>query len=132
VSGRRNDLQVSEHFRLYEGECHGRDCCGGSVIHVPALWECLERFRSRIGRPLSPNCVYRCAKHNAEVGGSPTSDHLSGQAADLPCPPGWALAAFAHAALEAGFLRVRVYLTRGFVHASVADRPGLPVYSEEA
>ena len=49
----------------------------------PCLVECLQRVRSRSGRPVIINSGYRTVSHNAASGGGTTSRHLSGTAADI-------------------------------------------------
>ena len=41
--------------------------------------------RERLGMPIIVNSGYRCRDLNKAVGGSPSSQHLSGQAADISC-----------------------------------------------
>lgn len=43
----------------------------------------LDPLRDEYGKPIYVNSGYRCAKHNAAVGGVPKSQHMLGQAADI-------------------------------------------------
>jgi len=43
----------------------------------------LQFLRDYTGRPITINSAYRCPEHNAKVGGSKTSQHLLGKAADI-------------------------------------------------
>lgn len=43
----------------------------------------LNPLREAYGKPIIVNSGYRCPKLNKKVGGSPTSDHLRGAAADI-------------------------------------------------
>ena len=45
--------------------------------------ECLDPIREAFGSPIMTTSGYRCAQLNAACGGSPTSDHKEGYAADL-------------------------------------------------
>lgn len=45
----------------------------------------LQPLRDHIGKPLVINSGYRCKVLNSELGGSITSQHLKGEAADLRC-----------------------------------------------
>jgi len=45
----------------------------------------LQPIRDKYGKPISVTSGYRCPKLNAAVGGSKTSQHLKGQAADIKC-----------------------------------------------
>lgn len=59
-----------------------KDYCGLNNA-TPELIEMLERLCELYGKKITLNSVSRCSKHNAEIGGSPTSSHLKGLAADL-------------------------------------------------
>ena len=72
--------QLSPHFNEDEFRCK---CGCGKVIVVPALIEALETIRDFTGIPMHITSGYRCAKHNAEVGGADDSAHLTGEAADF-------------------------------------------------
>ena len=43
----------------------------------------LDPIREAVGRPILVNSGYRSPEHNRRVGGSPTSDHMRGLAADI-------------------------------------------------
>jgi len=43
----------------------------------------ITELRIKWGRPMVINSAYRCAKHNAEVGGTNMSQHLKGNAVDV-------------------------------------------------
>ena len=43
----------------------------------------LERVRARLGKPLVVHSAYRSPAVNARIGGSVTSQHMAGQAADF-------------------------------------------------
>ena len=47
---------------------------------------CLEPTRQRFGVPLLVTSGYRCERLNALVGGAGTSQHLTGEAADIQVP----------------------------------------------
>lgn len=46
----------------------------------------LEKVRARLGKPILVSSGYRCPALNKAVGGSPTSDHMEGDAADFTSP----------------------------------------------
>jgi uncharacterized protein YcbK (DUF882 family) len=46
---------------------------------------CLNHVRDRFGAVMITS-GYRSAEHNARVGGSPTSQHITGEAVDFICP----------------------------------------------
>ena len=91
--------RLQQHFRAEELAC---PCgtCGRLVVHW-ALVELLQRMRWRLGRPLLVTSGYRCPAHNAAVGGTPSSLHLCGMAADLQCT-GLTPEMLAHVAVECG------------------------------
>lgn len=77
---------VTLNFRVYEVVCR---CCGGGIEEVKrsGLLDSLEELRRIIGnRPIIVNSMFRCRIHNADVGGSPNSQHLFGMAADIVIP----------------------------------------------
>jgi len=127
---KRNAVQLTKNFQLYEGECHGKDCCGHAVIVMPALWERLQDLRSRLGIPITLACGFRCAKHNEEIGGSEDSDHLRGEAADVIVPPEMATLEAAQHCIAVGFANVGYYPRRGIIHASVRQRGDKPTLWE--
>ena len=57
----------------------------GDLIRLQHLANQLEWLRERVGAPLKINSAYRSAKINLLVGGSSTSRHLAGLAADIHC-----------------------------------------------
>ncbi|HDS9358256.1 TPA: D-Ala-D-Ala carboxypeptidase family metallohydrolase [Enterobacter cancerogenus] len=71
---------LSEHFNRQEFAC--RCGCGFDAISSE-LVTLLEAARAHFNSPVRINCGCRCASHNADVGGAPGSQHLSGTAADI-------------------------------------------------
>jgi hypothetical protein len=69
----------SEHFTDAELAC---PCCGVNLC-VDKLVQALEALRAVLGKPISVDSGYRCAKHNKAVNGEPNSRHLQGMAADI-------------------------------------------------
>lgn len=47
----------------------------------------LDPLREAYGKPIRVNSGYRCPELNKLVGGSPTSDHMNGRAADIVGTP---------------------------------------------
>lgn len=74
-------------FSMNEFECH----CGcrmpdSARANIVALVEqVLDPARERYGKPVCVNSGYRCARHNAAVGGVVGSQHTRGEAADICC-----------------------------------------------
>ena len=72
-------------FSMNEFECH----CGcrmpdSARANIVALVEhVLDPAREQYGKPVCVNSGYRCARHNAAVGGVAGSQHMRGEAADI-------------------------------------------------
>lgn len=75
----RNE-RLSRNFKRGEFAC--RCGCGFDTVDF-RLIEGLQRLRDIVGEPIVVNSGCRCAAHNAEMGGSPKSQHLLGKAADI-------------------------------------------------
>lgn len=80
--------KLSTNFLLSEFDCKGSGCC--SITKVDSVFlKQLQGFRDylnvRLGKAASININsgYRCTKHNARIGGSSTSKHCLGKAADI-------------------------------------------------
>lgn len=73
-------MRLSEHFDSDEFAC--RCGCGFASVD-PALVESLELLRLKIGHAVNVTSGCRCQARNREVGGSPSSQHLFGRAADI-------------------------------------------------
>ena len=72
--------RLSAHFTVGEMECK----CGCGLCDIdPRLLAVLEDVRSAVGRPVRVHSGHRCHQHNRSIGGSPTSQHLHGKAADV-------------------------------------------------
>jgi uncharacterized protein YcbK (DUF882 family) len=61
-------------------------CCHYGIVD-PHLVFALTRFQDLTKLPITIDSGYRCHAHNAAVGGAPHSQHLTGRAADIACPP---------------------------------------------
>lgn len=80
---RKEKLQLSENFRLDEFKCKCGKC--DPILVDDQLIIYLQKIRDHFGKRVNVNSGYRCAKHNADlkVGGSPSSHHVKGMAADI-------------------------------------------------
>lgn len=56
------------------------------VPRLVMVAEMLERIRTTLNCPVVVTSGYRCERLNLAVGGSSTSDHPRGHAADIVCP----------------------------------------------
>ena len=73
---------IAEHFRVKEFRCKD----GSDKILISAeLVQMLEKLRERLGCSININSGYRTKSHNKKVGGSVTSKHMKGLAADIIC-----------------------------------------------
>ena len=75
---------VARHFGLSEFECK----CGKCIDQMidSELLDRLDRLRDTIGGAIIIHSGFRCADHNAAVGGETDSRHMSGLAADIFAP----------------------------------------------
>lgn len=80
---RSDRLQLSKNFRLDEFKCKCGSC--DPVLVDDQLINWLQKLRDHFGKSIHVNSGYRCKTHNAspKVGGSPTSHHVKGMAADI-------------------------------------------------
>lgn len=58
---------------------------GDVMAHLRILASGLEQVRTLLGHPMHIDSGYRCSRLNAAVGGSATSAHVLGYAADFLC-----------------------------------------------
>ena len=73
--------QLSTNFRLKEFACKCSRC--STTLLDDTLVEILQKIRNHFGVAVNINSGYRCEEHNAKVGGSTTSHHMRGMAADI-------------------------------------------------
>ena len=76
---RDSTRQLSPSFKVREFGCKGSDV----VLLDEELVVLLQCIREHFGKPLHITSGYRTAAHNAAVGGSKSSQHLLGRAADI-------------------------------------------------
>ena len=82
---KKNDinLQLSKNFKLSEFDCKcKREECD-IVLLDDALVDILQKIRDHFGASVTVNSGHRCEKHNKAVGGSTSSHHMRGMAADI-------------------------------------------------
>ena len=78
---RSDTAQLSKNFRLDEFKCKCKQC--DPQLLDDHLVELLQKLRDHFGRSVHVNSGYRCESHNVKVGGSPSSHHKRGMAADI-------------------------------------------------
>lgn len=89
--------KLSAHFKVSEFACKdGTD----TVFVARELPMVCEYIRMRCGKSITINSAYRTASRNKAVGGTDTSLHLQGAAADLKTPSGYTPAKMATIARE--------------------------------
>ena len=72
-------MMLSPHFSVEECRCRCRRHTDAPLCNVsPRLLSLAEKIRDILKCPMIVTSCCRCAAHNAEVGGSPTSKHLAG------------------------------------------------------
>lgn len=133
------EMRLTEHFSLAE-LCHSQTADRLDLDNTPpddvmpylmATARGLEAIRLILRCPVVVSSGYRSPDVNAAVGGSRTSQHVKGQAADITVPgfgsPSQVMAAilrsdvvFDQCILEFASPRDP---SRGWVHVSFADRP---------
>lgn len=104
-----------KHFRLEEFAC---PCCGRNEIN----WDFVKRLdsaREFAGVSFEVTSGFRCKEHNEVVGGSPTSEHLEGLAADVACRDNRARFKILSGLWKAGFQRIGI--GPGFVHVGMSS-----------
>ena len=107
-----------KHFKADEFRCK---CCGNLLISME-LVILLDNLREALGEPLIIASGYRCSKHNAEVGGSPNSAHLTGKAVDLKINDSRMRFKIMDYLLSVGIDRIGI--AKDFIHFDIdEDRP---------
>lgn len=71
---------LTKNFSVKELAC--KCGCGQAPMDKGFLVK-LQDLRDKWGKALEINSGYRCAKHNAAIGGAQSSRHLSGDAVDI-------------------------------------------------
>lgn len=108
-----NNIRISNNFTLREFQCKD----GSHQVAIDSkLLEKLQRLRDLAGKAINITSGYRNASHNKAVGGSPTSRHLTGQAADIHIA-GMTPTQVAKLASQVGFTGIGVYNT--FTHVDI-------------
>lgn len=99
--------------------------CGCNKVDMDEdFMRMLNKARSIAGKPWKVNSAYRCAEHNAKVGGKKNSAHVLGCAADISAPTSQKKFEIVTAALQAGFTRIGI--GSNFVHLDAAHTSSHP------
>jgi uncharacterized protein YcbK (DUF882 family) len=103
-----------EYFTKQEFAC---PCCGQEEMDEGYIIK-LDAVREIANVVMVITSGWRCLKHNQRVGGSPTSSHLYGKAADIKIFSDRGRFLLIEAAMQRGINRIGVGY--GFVHLDVA------------
>lgn len=98
--------------------------CGFDVVDTELL-DVLQHLRTTTGRRITITSGARCPKHNKRVGGSKTSQHLLGKAADFAVD-GMSpkeVAQWLKTNMDAGVGQYGLGLYRSWVHIDVRSQP---------
>lgn len=75
------EQKLSENFKVKEFRCKCGKC--EALLLDETLVTYLQKLRDHFGVSVNVNSGYRCEAHNKAVGGSSTSHHMRGMAADI-------------------------------------------------
>ncbi len=110
-------MNLSKNFTKEEMECK----CGCGLFNMsPKFIMMLEKIRADIKMPMVITSGVRCENHNAKVGGSPTSAHLTGDAVDVRYTSSKMLRDMVESAMKHGANGVGVY--KSWVHIDIKER----------
>lgn len=102
--------------------------CGKGCIAPPPSQDLLSRLdvlRYRLDRPLIVTSGPRCPYWNKKKGGTETSDHLTGEGADLACATSVERDQLLEELYQRPRLFLRVGIGNGFVHVGLPGKnPG--------
>lgn len=82
IYAKGTNAKVSNSFKVSEFACKGNGCCNTVKIDKQ-LVVYLQKIRDHFGKSVTINSGYRCSKHNKAVGGTSSSKHTKGMAADI-------------------------------------------------
>lgn len=102
-----------KYFKLSEFTCK----CGCNSCEMDKKFLLmLDRARVFSGIPFKITSGYRCTTHNKNVGGSKTSSHQYGYAADIKYSTELQLVCIIYGLTKAGFNRIGINANTKFVH----------------
>ncbi len=93
------------------------DSKGSGILMSTIFLDKLDKARGIYNAPIIINSGYRTIAHNKAVGGSPTSSHLKGLAADLRCTSSLDRYRLISALLAVGIYRFGIDST--FIHCDI-------------
>jgi uncharacterized protein YcbK (DUF882 family) len=111
------DKLLSKSFRSREMRCRCSSPSCDAAAMRPSFMAKLQQLRDEWGKPLIVTSAARCKAHNARVGGSPNSQHVLGNAADLYVTSEYEAGHLAALAEKLGFHGIGV--SDSFVHVDL-------------
>ena len=94
----------------------------GDSADIDELIKKFQKLRDKIGLRIKVNSGCRCVLHNIQVGGSESSSHLRGMAADISCTDMRLLLA------KALVIFPRVGISGSYIHVDVDDTKDQDIY----
>lgn len=120
------NMRKYKYFDLSEFD--SPDLPGSGEMMEDEFVERLDLVRDLCGFPIMITSGYRTVAHNKAVGGSKTSSHLLGWAADLAVTTSRKRYVLINACLEAGFLRIGI--GEDFIHVdSDPEKPQVVMWT---
>lgn len=125
-------MRLSPNFQLAEFVV-SREAAARGIDNTPPpalldnlrkVAEALEEIRDRVlaGAPIAITSGYRCSRLNAAVGGSPSSAHVEGLAADFIAPHFGTPADVCHAIVRHGIAFDQLIHEHDWVHFALGPR----------
>ena len=109
---------VWKEIKFFTAEEFKCPCCGKNHIRRKLVLK-LDLAREIAGVPFFITSGYRCAKHNKDIGGSKTSSHLKGLAADIAVQNNIVRLKILKGLIIAGFRRIGI--GKDFIHCDIDD-----------
>ena len=100
------DYHLTTNFKRNEFVCKcgcDREAMNKSFLNM------IQELRDQLNRPLTITSGFRCQSHNLSVGGSVSSFHLIGRAADIACYSSHDRYTLLKAAIKLGFGGIGIY-----------------------
>lgn len=120
-----SNTQLSPHFTAGELRADRPEATAGIVDNLKRVADYLEVIREALGSPLRVTSGFRPPDYNASVGGSRTSSHMDGLAADF-VPINGALLYSSYSKLKAAnlppFDQLIYYPIQGHIHIGLGSR----------
>lgn len=110
-------VQITKNFHSSEFAC--KDSCKKIYI-AEELVQKLQKLRDHFNKPINISSGYRCKNHNKNIGGSETSPHCLGVAADL-CVSGYKSIDIAKIAEKIGFDGIAL-INDEYIHLDLKGR----------